>query len=109
MATKAASKRKKLSYDFVEENSEQDGDSKAVDEKPVIQGEEGATLIDISARKKVSIRKWKSSTLVDIREYWADGEILKPGKKGISLSVDQWKALIKIVPDIDKAIANLEK
>lgn len=54
-----------------------------------------STVFDIGKMKKVSVSNYKDSTLVDIREYYTDkksGEE-KPGKKGISLTLDQWNAL----------------
>lgn len=42
--------------------------------------------------------------MVDIREYYdADGD-LKPGKKGIALSIPQWQKLKEIVDEVDEAI-----
>ena len=43
----------------------------------------------------MTVRKWSDATLVDIREYYQIGGEgpYKPGKKGISLSVEQWRAL----------------
>lgn len=46
---------------------------------------------------------------VDIREFYgADGDE-KPGKKGISLAVDQWKALKESISTIDSFFAELGK
>ena len=59
--------------------------------------------------------------MVDIREFYGDGDDMKPGKKGISLGVEQvcavgshaahdelnfaqWKALVESVGTIDKLV-----
>ena len=66
---------------------------------------EGDHYFEISGKRRVTLRKWQKSLLIDLREYYdaADGEP-KPGKKGISLSVEQWKALKQHIPAIDKLI-----
>jgi hypothetical protein len=44
---------------------------------------------------------------VDLREFYSkDGKDL-PGKKGISLSLDQWNQLKNMMPAIDAAISDL--
>jgi len=44
---------------------------------------------------------------IDIREFYEkDGQPL-PGRKGISLSVDQWNKLKEVMGEIDEAIANI--
>ena len=61
----------------------------------------------LSAKRFVSINTFRGKLMVDIREFYQDdsGE-LKPGKKGISLSEDQWEALKKIVPEIDAKLTD---
>ncbi|WAR01025.1 KIWI-like protein [Mya arenaria] len=45
--------------------------------------------------------------MVGIREFYdADGE-LRPGKKGISLPLDQWRQLKNQMDDIEQAISDL--
>mmetsp|Transcript_3080 Transcript_3080/g.5663 ORF Transcript_3080/g.5663 Transcript_3080/m.5663 type:complete len:207 (-) Transcript_3080:330-950(-) len=61
---------------------------------------------DLGGKKKCSVREFKGKTLVDLREYYEDkntGEE-KPGKKGISLSTEQWLALKDAADDIDEAV-----
>jgi len=46
--------------------------------------------------------------MVSVREYYeAKGDEGKrmPGKKGISLPVEQWRALMRVVPQIEEALA----
>ena len=49
-------------------------------------------VVALAPNKRVTVRKWNDATLVDIREYYQIGGEgpYKPGKKGISLSVEQW-------------------
>jgi hypothetical protein len=55
------------------------------------------------------VRKFKGNVLVDIREFWMDpkGE-WKPGKKGISLSIDNWEKIKRYMDEIDSAIDNMK-
>jgi len=76
------------------------GSSKAKDE------EDDGTF-DLGNKRKISVSKYKGKTLVDIREYYEkDGKSL-PGRKGISLNPDQWKALIEHGPAVTEKIANM--
>lgn len=69
--------------------------------------DETAFLLD--SRKRLTIRKFKNKLLVDIREFYDDNGTLKPGKKGISLSVDNWKQIKKYMEKIDKEIERQQK
>ncbi|KAJ7703166.1 transcriptional Coactivator p15-domain-containing protein, partial [Mycena rosella] len=81
---------------------------------------EGEKFIDLGKNKRATVRRFKGTTLIDIREFYLDkasGE-QKPGKKGISLGLDQvsiryitylllnvaqqWTELQRVAPTLDK-------
>ncbi|KAJ9177858.1 hypothetical protein P3X46_013021 [Hevea brasiliensis] len=63
-------------------------------------------VCEISKNRRVTVRNWQGKVWIDIREFYLkDGKQL-PGKKGISLSVDQWNVLRDHVEEIDKALAD---
>jgi hypothetical protein len=70
---------------------------------------EGDKYIDLGKKKRATVRTFKGNTLLDIREFYgADGDE-KPGKKGISLSIEQWQALKHSTTTIDALFAELKK
>lgn len=56
---------------------------------------DGGSYVELGKKKRVTVREFKGSTLIDIREYYGSEGEEKPGKKGISLSVEQWKNLME--------------
>jgi len=56
-------------------------------------------------KRRVTIRKFKGNVYVDIREFYEDQGEFKPGKKGISLSADQFLKLKELMPSIEKEVA----
>ena len=58
----------------------------------------------------VAVKAYKGKPLIDIREFYNDkstGE-LKPGKKGISLTSEQYIQLKSSLSEIDDALAEIE-
>mmetsp|Transcript_16174 Transcript_16174/g.19443 ORF Transcript_16174/g.19443 Transcript_16174/m.19443 type:complete len:110 (+) Transcript_16174:185-514(+) len=69
----------------------------------------GEAFFEISPKRRCSVRKWKNKIYVDIREvYEKDGKVL-PGKKGISLSLEQYETIRALVTNgsIDQEIEAL--
>nr|BAN21015.1 RNA polymerase II transcriptional coactivator [Riptortus pedestris] len=58
----------------------------------------------IDTKRFVKVREFKGKVMVDIREYYDAGGEMKPGKKGICLSVQQWRKLVDVIDEVDKAI-----
>ncbi|KXX76283.1 putative RNA polymerase II transcriptional coactivator [Madurella mycetomatis] len=64
---------------------------------------EGNAYWEIGNKRRIGSSQFKGTTLVNIREYYTapDGD-LKPGKKGISLSLDQYRAFLKVIPELNE-------
>ncbi|KAK3902990.1 transcriptional Coactivator p15-domain-containing protein [Staphylotrichum tortipilum] len=67
--------------------------------------ESGNSYWDIGKNRRVSYSMFKGHGLVNIREYYStpDGE-LRPGKKGISLSMAQFNVLLKVIPELSQEL-----
>lgn len=118
-------KRGKLSENYVNSDSEYEEstsqesvkvkvsnkssqESKEVPSPPKSNSDE--PIFELSGKRRVTVRKFRSSTLIDIREYYEDkasGED-RPGKKGISLTRDQYEKLKELLPEIDAAVNKMK-
>lgn len=67
-----------------------------------VEGED--TVIDLGKNRRLTVRSFKGKVYVDIREFYMKDDKMLPGKKGISLSPEQWKMLIEKKDEIDEAI-----
>ncbi|KAI4611773.1 hypothetical protein J4E83_008024 [Alternaria metachromatica] len=62
--------------------------------------------LNASGKRRVTVSDFNKSTLVSIREYYVtDAGETRPGKKGISLTIDQYNALLASAPLIESALA----
>jgi len=100
--------------------STSDSDSGPEDRAPVKKGksapakkpeasslpESGEPSWHLGRDKHVKVREWKGKTYIDIREYYVDKNTMdtKPGKKGISLTCEQYQKLKSIIDEIDHAL-----
>lgn len=108
-------KRQKLTPDLVNSEDEDSDKFAASKDKSKVSKEvnrsqknkDNEAFFDIGKKKRVTIRKWQGKCYVDIREFYEDNGEMKPGKKGISLSIEQWEDIKKIINPIDEEISQL--
>eukprot|EP01083_Nonionella_stella_P210979 763324_1 len=67
------------------------------------------TYFNISPKRRVTIKEWEGNVLLDIREYYTKSEKELPGKKGISLTIQQYKLMRDLIIDgtVDDMIRDL--
>ncbi|KAK3951973.1 ssDNA-binding transcriptional regulator [Pseudoneurospora amorphoporcata] len=63
--------------------------------------QDGNTFWELGNNRRISSSMFKNTTLVNIREYYDANGKLMPGKKGISLSLAQYQALLKVIPQLN--------
>ncbi|KND89676.1 putative RNA polymerase II transcriptional coactivator [Tolypocladium ophioglossoides CBS 100239] len=69
--------------------------------------DEGNPFWELSNKRRVGVSQFKNLWMVNVREYYEkDGKML-PGKKGISLSIEQYTALLKAVPSINATLREM--
>ncbi|KAM3503299.1 hypothetical protein MY11210_008778 [Beauveria gryllotalpidicola] len=74
---------------------------------PTGKDDEGNPFWELSGKRRVGISKFNNAIMVNIREYYEkDGKVL-PAKKGISLSVEQYTALFKVMPSINEKLRKM--
>ncbi|XP_060193048.1 RNA polymerase II transcriptional coactivator KIWI-like [Lycium barbarum] len=62
-------------------------------------------VCEISKNRRVSVRSFGGKIMVDIREFYVKDGKQMPGRKGISLNMDQWNVLRDHADEIDEAVA----
>ena len=70
-------------------------------------GEDNNPVLDLSKSRKVSVSSYRGSVLIHFREYYEKDGVTSPGKKGIALTLDQWKLVKEHMPVISKEIEQL--
>ncbi|KAF9794264.1 hypothetical protein SFRURICE_009641 [Spodoptera frugiperda] len=61
----------------------------------------------LEGKKLVKVREFKGKVYVDIREFYEKNGQLLPGKKGISMTPEQWKKLLSLGDQINETLSSL--
>ncbi|CAF9914937.1 MAG: hypothetical protein GOMPHAMPRED_008334 [Gomphillus americanus] len=65
---------------------------------------DGNAYWELTGRRRIVVSEFKGNRMISIREYYEkDGKEL-PGKKGISLPLDQFSALVSLLPQIEEQL-----
>ncbi|VDD91985.1 unnamed protein product [Enterobius vermicularis] len=66
-------------------------------------------MMPLGKMRYVTVRSFKGRVFVDIREYYTDKNDgkMKPGKKGISLSKEQYEELKKLDSEIERRLTEM--
>lgn len=70
-------------------------------------GPGGEHMFQLSTMRFATVSEFRGRVMVGIREYYDAGGELKPGKKGISLTLEQWTSLKEQMDEIDEAVREL--
>ena len=108
--SKPKEKKEKKLLNKKRKDLEKDKDKEEEDDKKnddIIVGESEVKFI-LDRKRRITVHKFKRQIKVDIREFYDDNGVMKPGKKGISLSLENWKKLKGFLDDIDESIDNLK-
>lgn len=86
---------------------EEPEEEKKVEKKKPAKNKAGEYSFQLAKNRFATVSEFRGKVMVGIREFYeADGE-LRPGKKGISLQLDQWKRLKESMDEIDEAIKDM--
>ncbi|KAG7449510.1 PC4-domain-containing protein [Guyanagaster necrorhizus] len=104
-------KKTKKTEESSDEDEHIDAKSKAKFDAEVVvhKTSDGDKYIDLGKKKRATVRSFKGMPLLDIREFYGQEGDEKPGKKGISLSLEQWETLKMGANTIDQLFATVKK
>ncbi|XP_022333591.1 activated RNA polymerase II transcriptional coactivator p15-like isoform X2 [Crassostrea virginica] len=67
-------------------------------------GPGGEHMFQLSKMRFATVSEFRGNVMVGIREFYDAGGELRPGKKGISLTKEQWTRLKEQIDEIDDAV-----
>ncbi|KAF3922048.1 hypothetical protein ABW20_dc0107370 [Dactylellina cionopaga] len=72
--------------------------------------EEGNFYWELGGKaRRVTVSDFKGNVYVSVREYYEKDGKYFPGKKGISMNLDQFNQLIRVLPSLEEAIGQKTK
>jgi len=95
--------KERISTDESDSEEEVKTKKAKVDKKPAAKAARGNDdKFELGKMRYINVNEFKGKQYVNIREYYlADDGEERPGKKGISLTVEQWEKLKGFIADVD--------
>ncbi|KAI1418883.1 transcriptional Coactivator p15-domain-containing protein [Xylaria sp. FL1777] len=103
----ARSKKRHVDEEAASSNDEVAQPSKKAKTKTAVEAnpgkdDEGNSFWPLSATRRLVIQNFKGKDFINIREYYSDSNGgLKPTKKGIMLTLDQYNDLLTAIPAVN--------
>jgi hypothetical protein len=98
-------------YNSKSSDDEHETNEDAISSIPTLKtNDQGETYFDLSPDRRFTVCKWRGNVRFDIREFYdKNGEML-PGKKGLSLTMEQFNIIKDFIQDgtVDDIISGLE-
>ncbi|SPO06719.1 related to RNA polymerase II transcriptional coactivator [Cephalotrichum gorgonifer] len=66
-----------------------------------LRDDDGNAYWELPKNRRVTVSEFRQSTFVNIREYYKKDDKFLPGKKGISLNLEEYGELLKAIPAIN--------
>lgn len=105
---KEKSKRRRKSSNSSDKEDIKERPSKRTEKRNDVIRENGEISILLDQYKRLSIRKFKGKLLIDIREFYSSEGEMKPGRKGIALSLSNWNKICEEVDFINECINEIK-
>ncbi|KAL6310319.1 transcriptional Coactivator p15-domain-containing protein [Sparassis latifolia] len=83
-------------------------DTKDLGTSVLVNGD-GDRFIDLGKKRRATVRTFKGTIFLDIREYYGQEGDEQPGKKGVTLQQEQWESLKNNGDSIDALFARANK
>jgi hypothetical protein len=80
------------------------------DVPPLRKNENDETYFELSPKRRFSVCEWQGNVKIDVREFYEKGGEMLPGKKGLSLTLKEYKIMRNLIQDgtVDDIINELE-
>ena len=70
---------------------------------------QGEITFELNSKKKIQVKNYKGTVLIDLREYWFKDDKSLPTKKGVCITDQLWSKFKAVIPHIDEAIENMKQ
>jgi len=66
--------------------------------------DDGNPYWELSGKRRITVSEYNKKTMVSVREYYEKDGKLMPGKKGISMTLEQYATFVQALPQIEEVL-----